>query len=70
MGTEVELVELCFEETYPLREGVLWPGRPDLAALDCDAQGKHWGVRRTSGELVSVISVFVTLLLLICFSGL
>ncbi|CAJ1396072.1 unnamed protein product [Effrenium voratum] len=60
MGREVELVELRFEETYPLREGVLWPGRPDLAALDCDPQGKHWGVRRTSGELVSVISVFVS----------
>ncbi|CAE7685552.1 yitI [Symbiodinium pilosum] len=57
-ANQAEVVELGFEETYPLREAVLWPGRPDLAALDCDPHGKHWGMRRR-GELVSVISVFV-----------
>ena len=63
LADRAEVVELHFEETYPLRERVLWPGRPDLAALSCDAQGKHFGLRlpsETRDELVSVVSVFAS----------
>ena len=67
-SAKVEVVEVDFKETYPLRERVLWPGRPDLAALACDPQGRHWGIRMLDaknesgelGELVSVMSLFVT----------
>ena len=54
-----EVVEIAYKDTYALRESVLWPGRPDLAALACDAEGRHFGVR-LRGELQSVISLFVS----------
>ncbi len=46
--------------TYPLRHAVLWPDKPlEFVKVDDDEQGHHFGAFR-AGELVAVISLFVT----------
>jgi len=46
------------QETYPLRQAVLWPDKPlDFVKVAGDAEGRHYGAF-LDGALVAVISLF------------
>jgi GNAT superfamily N-acetyltransferase len=53
------------EETLPLREKVMWPGRPEMCKLKDDNNGIHLGyycsgdTQEEEEHLVGVISIFV-----------
>jgi GNAT superfamily N-acetyltransferase len=49
---------IAAEDTYPLRQAVLWPDKPlDFVKVADDADGQHFGAFRQT-ELVAVISLF------------
>jgi len=48
-------------DTYPLRHAVLWPDKPlEYVQLPDDDAGQHFGAFAADGQLISVISLFVT----------
>lgn len=55
----MKVVTLRPEQTYALRQAVLWPDKPmAFVQVPEDAQGQHFGVL-LDGEVVSVVSLFV-----------
>ena len=56
----LSIQSITAEQTYALRHAVLWPDKPfDYVKVENDADGRHCGAFH-NGELVSVISLFVT----------
>ena len=56
----LSIQSITAEQTYALRHSVLWPDKPfDFVKVENDADGRHCGAFQ-NGELVSVISLFVT----------
>ena len=48
-------------DTYPLRHAVLWPEKPlEYVRLPDDDGGQHFGAFVADGQLVAVISLFMT----------
>ena len=55
----MNIVELNWPETIPVRHAVLWPNEPpDFCHVEGDDKAWHFGVLE-DGKLVSVASVFV-----------
>ncbi|USD67176.1 GNAT family N-acetyltransferase [Vibrio sp. SCSIO 43136] len=55
----MEIVELDWKQTLPVRHEVLWPGMPeDFCYVVGDESATHFGAK-VDGELVSVMSVFM-----------
>lgn len=55
----MNIVQLTWEQTVPVRQEVLWPGMPeDFCYVVGDEQAQHYGVE-IDGELVTVASVFI-----------
>jgi GNAT superfamily N-acetyltransferase len=69
-GHEYNIHTIKPEETLPLREKVMWPGRPEMCKLKDDSNGIHLGLYYCSDStqeqqekeeelLVGVISIFI-----------
>ncbi len=55
---KVTIKEIKAEETWPLRQEVMWPDKPlDYVKVEGDDAAKHFGLFVES-ELVSVVSLF------------
>jgi GNAT superfamily N-acetyltransferase len=60
MGNYMEIKEIDAEQTWQLRQQVMWPGKDiSQVILTDDASGTHYGLFNEE-RLVSVISVFVS----------
>ncbi|WP_242917620.1 GNAT family N-acetyltransferase [Pontibacter liquoris] len=56
----MQIKEITAAQTWPVRHTVMWPGKEvDYVKLPDDAAGLHYGLF-AEGELVSVISLFIT----------
>ncbi|MEQ8471642.1 MAG: GNAT family N-acetyltransferase [Marinoscillum sp.] len=54
----MEISEISCEETWPIRQKVMWPDRPlSFVKLSNDRQGIHYGLF-VENELISIISLF------------
>lgn len=54
----MEIKEISPEETWPIRQEVMWPGYSlDFVKLENDTQGIHFGAFHS--ELVAIISIFI-----------
>lgn len=55
----IEIKEIEASETWPLRQKVMWPGKPlEFVVLLNDDEGLHFGLYEKE-TLVSVISLFI-----------
>ncbi|MBD8488847.1 GNAT family N-acetyltransferase [Echinicola sp. CAU 1574] len=56
---KIEILHITPEETWDLRNRVMWPDKPvDYVKLEEDQNGLHFGLE-VEGSLVSIISVFI-----------
>lgn len=54
----IEIKEIKAEDTYPIRQGVMWPDKSiDFVKVDEDTEGVHWGLFENE-NLVSIVSLF------------
>ncbi|MDW7690802.1 GNAT family N-acetyltransferase [Flammeovirgaceae bacterium SG7u.111] len=55
---EGKIKEITAEQTWPLRQEVMWPNKPlDYVKVEGDDSAKHFGLF-VENELVSVVSLF------------
>ena len=55
----MEIIELSWEDTIPIRHNVLWPNEaPEYCMVDGDEQALHFGIKKND-QLVCVASIYL-----------